>query len=210
VTDVAVAPTNTGIPGETLPEHASGPRSFAWWGMVLLIATESTLFALIIASYFYLRFRSGPVWPPDGIRKPELPLVLVMTAILWSSSLPVHLADRAIRKGRQSLLRLGLFAGFVLGLTFIVLQVAVEYPTVLREFSPRTNVYGSLFFTITGFHGAHVVVGLVFSLWTQVRAWTGAFDEHRHVTVQNFTMYWHFVDIVWIFVLSALYLSPRF
>jgi heme/copper-type cytochrome/quinol oxidase subunit 3 len=210
VTEVAVSATNTGIPGEVLSEHASGPRSFAWWGMALLIATESTLFALLIASYFYLRFRSGPVWPPGGIRKPELPLVLIMSAILWSSSLPVHLADRGIRKGKQSALRLGLLLGFLLGLTFILLQVIVEYPKVLEEFSPRTNVYGSLFFTITGFHGAHVVIGLGFSLWTQIRAWTDAFDETRHVTVQNFAMYWHFVDIVWIFVLATLYLSPRF
>jgi heme/copper-type cytochrome/quinol oxidase subunit 3 len=178
--------------------------------MVWLIATEATLFGILLSSYFYLRFRSGSVWPPDGISDPDLALPLVMSAILWSSSLPVHIADRAIRRGRQSLLRYGLLVGFLLGLTFIVLQFVVEYPKVLLEFSPRTNVYGSLFFTITGFHGAHVVVGLVFSLWTQVRAWTGAFDENRHVTVQNFTMYWHFVDIVWIFVLATLYLSPRF
>jgi heme/copper-type cytochrome/quinol oxidase subunit 3 len=78
------------------------------------------------------------------------------------------------------------------------------------EFTPRTNVYGSLFYTITGFHSAHVLVGLALSLWTQARAWTGAFDEHRHVTVQNFTMYWHFVDVVWIFVFLTIYISPHF
>lgn len=211
VTDTALgADTNTGIPGENLPEHASGPRSFSWWGMVLLIATEATLFALLIAAYFYLRFRSDPVWPPDGIPKPELTLVLVMTAILWSSSIPVHMADRAIRRGNQTLLRWGLLIGFLLGFIFILLQMVVEYPHTLHDFTPRTNVYGSLFFTITGFHGAHVIVGLMMSLWTQARAWSGAFDEQRHVTVQNFAMYWHFVDVVWLFVLATIYLSPHF
>jgi heme/copper-type cytochrome/quinol oxidase subunit 3 len=90
------------------------------------------------------------------------------------------------------------------------MQVAMEYPDILRhEFTPRTNAYGSLFFTITGLHGAHVAVGLLMNAWTQLRAWQGAFDEHRHVTVQNFVMYWHFVDVVWVFVLSTLYLSPH-
>lgn len=205
------APTNTGIPDEILPEHANGPRSFSWWGMVLLIATEATLFALLIATYFYLRFQAGPEWPPGSIEKPTLALPLVMTAILWSSSVPVHAADRAIRRGNQWMLRAGLAAGFLLGLAFVLIQVVVEYPEVLhREFTPRTNVYGSLFFAITGLHGAHVVVGLGMNLWTQVRAWRGAFDEHRHVTVQNFAMYWHFVDVVWLFVLATIYLSPRF
>ena len=133
---------------------------------------------------------------------------LVMSAILWSSSLPVHIADRAVRRGNQRLLRTGLLAGFRLGATFLGMQVLVEYPKVLAEFHPSTNAYGSLFFTITGFHGFHVVVGLLISLWTQMRARQGAFDEHRHVTVQNFAMYWHFVDVVWLFVLLTVYISP--
>ena len=100
--------------------------------------------------------------------------------------------------------------GFILGATFLAIQIAVEYPETLHEFSPSTNVYGSLFYGLTGLHGAHVAVGLLFSLWTQVRAWRGHFDERRHVTVQNFAMYWHFVDAVWAGVLFTIYLSPHF
>ncbi len=199
----------TGMPGELLPAHYEGPRAFGWWGMVWLIATEATLFALLLASYFYLRFRYGPPWPPEGIEDPKLALPLVMTAILWSSSVPVHLAEQGIKAGSQRRLRRGLAAGFVLGATFLVLTLAVEWPETLREFGPTTNAYGSLFFTITGFHAAHVLVGLLFNLWTQARARQGAFDEHRHLTVQNFAMYWHFVDTVWAFVLLTIYLSPR-
>jgi len=194
---------------ERLPEHSSGPRSYGWWGMVWLIATEATLFATLIASYFFLRFTSGPVWPPDDILKPTLGLPLVMSAILWSSSIPVHIADRGIRNGSQTRLRFGLALGFMLGAVFLAITLGVEWPEKLREFTPRTNAYGSLFFTITGFHATHVLVGLLISLWTQVRAWRGAFDSDRHVTVQNFAMYWHFVDAVWVFVLASIYLSPH-
>ena len=193
-----------------LPHHAEGSRSFGWGGMVWLIATEATLFASLISSYFYLRFRSGPVWPPGDIAAPTLELPLIMSAILLSSSIPVHMAEAGIKKGNQTRLRWGLALGFLLGATFLVLTLGVEWPEKLREFTPSTNVYGSLFFTITGFHASHVLVGLFISAWTQVRAWKGAFDEQRHVTVQNFTMYWHFVDVVWIFVFSTLYLSPNY
>lgn len=199
----------TGFPGELLPQRSSGPRAFGWWGMVWLIGTEATLFALLIASYFYLRFRSGPTWPPGGVEAPTLGLPLAMTAVLWSSSIPVHLADHGIRAGDVRRLRAGLAAGFVLGLAFLILTVAVEWPEVLHEFGPTTDVYGSLFFTITGFHAAHVLVGLLVSLWTQVWAGRGTFDETRHLSVQNFAMYWHFVDVVWAFVLVTVYLSPR-
>ncbi len=199
---------DTGHPGEVLPTHAH--RTFGWWGMVWLIATEATLFAVLITSYFYLRFQSGPIWPPDGIPAPTLGLPLVMSALLLSSSLPVHLAERAIKRNDQRLLRAGLFAGFLLGAVFIVLTLGVEYPEKLREFTPRTNAYGSLFFTLTGFHATHVIIGLLMSAWTQWRAWAGAFDSRRHVTVQLFTMYWHFVDVVWLFVLATIYLSPHF
>jgi heme/copper-type cytochrome/quinol oxidase subunit 3 len=211
MTEVALAPTiPTGQPGEQLPVTGNGPVNFGWWGMVLFIAVEATLFALLLASYFYLRFRSGPVWPPDGIEDPKLKLVLIMSAVLWSSSVPVHLAHSAAKRGRQRTLRVCLALGFVLGAAFLVLQGAVEYPDILRhEFTPRTDAYGSMFFTITGLHGAHVLVGLLMNAWTQLRAWQGAFDEHRHVTVQNFVMYWHFVDVVWVFVLATLYLSPQ-
>jgi cytochrome c oxidase subunit III len=193
-----------------LPEHAVGPRAYGWWGMVWLIATEATLFAALIASYFYLRFRSGPAWPPGDIHDPELALPVVMTVILLSSSIPVHMAESAIEKGNVLGLKIGLAIGALLGATFLVLTWAVEWPLAIEEFTPRTNVYGSLFFTITGFHSAHVAVGLIISAWAQVRAWSGAFDQNRHLTVQNFTMYWHFVDVVWIFVFSTIYLSPRF
>jgi len=199
---------DTGRPGETLPTHSD--RTFGWWGMVWLIATEATLFALLLLSYFYIRFQSAPVWPPDGIEAPKLALPLVMSVILWSSSLPVFIAERAVKKDRLNVVRAGLLAGFVLGAAFLVLTLGVEYPEKLKEFTPHTNQYGSMFFTITGLHAAHVVVGLLMNVWVQWRAWAGALDRKRHVPLQVFAMYWHFVDTVWVFVLATIYLSPHF
>lgn len=195
--------------GIALPHEVSGSQSFSWWGMVLLITTEATLFAALIATYFYLRFKSGPAWPPGHIEPPHLRLPLIMTAILLSSSIPVHFAEAGIRRGRTGVLKAGLALGFALGALFLGLTWGVEWPETLREFTPRTNSYGSLYFTITGFHGLHLLAGLVFSAWTQVRAWRGAFGKERHLTVQLFSMYWHFVDVVWIFVLATVYLSPN-
>jgi heme/copper-type cytochrome/quinol oxidase subunit 3 len=192
-----------------LAHTAHGPRAFGWWGMVWLITTEATLFAMLIASYFYLRFRSQPEWPPSPIETPELTLPLIMSVILLSSSIPVHFAEMAIKKGSVAGLRIGLALGSVLGATFLGLTWGIEWPEALHHFTPRTNSYGTMYFTITGFHGAHVVGGLVFSIWTQVRAWKGAFGADRHLTVQNFTMYWHFVDVVWLAVLATIYLSPH-
>jgi len=200
----------TGKPGEFLPNEASGARSISWWGMVLFIATEATLFGLLILSYWYLRFRSGPVWPPNGIEMPSLKLPLIMSAILWSSSIPVHIAERGIRAGKRGRLHAGLLIGFLLGLAFLILQIVAEYPHALKVNPPSSGAYGTLFFSLTGLHGIHVAVGLLISLWVQVRAWRGAFSAERHVSVQNFAWYWHFVDTVWVFVLLTIYLSPRF
>lgn len=197
----------TGLPGELLPQRYEGPRAFGWWAMVWVIGTEATLFALLLATYFFLRFQHGPVWPPDGLEPPTLELPLIMTAILWSSSIPVHIADKGIRAGDQRRLKAGLAGGFLLGALFLGFTFGLEWPEVHREFGPTTNVYGSLFFTVTGFHALHVVVGLFMSLWVQMRAWQGGFDETRHLGVQSFAMYWHFVDVVWAFVLATIYIS---
>jgi cytochrome c oxidase subunit 3 len=185
-----------------------GGKAPGWWGMVILIFTEATLFAILLTSYFFLRFQSGPVWPPDGIRKPELTLVLIMTPILLLSSGPMHWADVSIRKGRVRWLKLGLLLTFLMGATFLTLQ-GFEYHTTLEEFTPRTNVYGSLFFTITGFHGAHVGVGLLMNLWLQFNAWRGRFTAVDHLPVEVVALYWHFVDAVWVFILAVVYLSPH-
>ncbi|MCC6383001.1 MAG: heme-copper oxidase subunit III [Dehalococcoidia bacterium] len=188
-----------------LPTTGSGLRATGWWGMVVLIATEATLFAALLSSYFSLR-SGADVWPPAGVPKPEFSLAGPGTAILLSSSATMVWAELSIRRGRQGRLRAGMAVTSVLGLVFLAIQ-SIEYAT--SEFTPRTNAYGSLFFIITGIHGLHVAVGLCMLAVVQLRAWLRHFDAERNLAVQNVSLYWHFVDAVWIFVFASLYISPR-
>jgi len=190
-----------------LPVRPLG-RPTGWWGMLLVIATEAALFAVLLASYFYLRFRAPGPWPPDGIAEPKLLIPIVMTLLLMASSVTVYAGELGIRRGDQRRLRIGIGLTFVLGLAFLTLQV-LEYREKLDLFDPQTDAYGSLFYTITGLHGMHVVVGLLLIGWTQFFAWRGAYASERHVAVQVSALYWHFVHIAWLFVFATLYLSPR-
>jgi heme/copper-type cytochrome/quinol oxidase subunit 3 len=204
----AVATTEpAGLP--RAPDGVERGRAPGWWGMVFLIVTEGLFFSILLTSYFFIRFQQGPEWPPGEITNPKLQLVLIMTPILLLSSGPIHWAERGIRGGSVRRLRIGLLVTMLLGATFLVLQ-GFEYSETLKEFTARTNVYGTLFFTITGFHGIHVFVGLVLLGWLQFYAWRGRFTKERNLPVQLITMYWHFVDVVWVFILTCLYLSPYF
>jgi heme/copper-type cytochrome/quinol oxidase subunit 3 len=204
VTSIAYARRVTGPTAEAAPRSASN----GWWAMVLLIATEATLFAVLLVSYFYLRFKTSGGWPPDGIADPKLLRAVVMTLVLASSSIFVHFAEVGVRRGSQRALVAGLALGFCLGSLFIGLQ-SWETVVVAREFTPRTDAYGSLFFTITGAHSAHLVAGLLLVAWIQVRAWMGAYTPRRHLGVQMAAIYWHFVVVVQIAIFATLYLSPR-
>lgn len=194
----------------TTLEHRAPPltREPAWWGMLLLIATEAALFALLLASYFYTRFQTEGPWPPDGIADPELAKPIAMTLLLMISSIPAYLAERNARRGDQRGLVVALLATLILGSAFLALQIW-EYTEKAKLFTPRTNAYGSLFYTITGLHGSHVIVGLLILGWTQFFAWRGAYASENHVAVQVSALYWHFVHVVWLFVFASLYLSPR-
>ena len=185
------------------------PRSTSngWWAMVLLIATEATLFAVLIASYFYLRFQTSGGWPPDGLSDPKLVRAAVMTAVLAASSVLVHTAEAGIRRGSRTALVSGLAFGFLLGLAFFGLQIW-ETDVVARELSPRTNAYGSLFFTITGAHSAHLAAGLLLVAWVELRAWAGSYSPRRHLGVQVAAIYWHFVVVTQLAIFATLYLSP--
>ncbi|GAA2051036.1 heme-copper oxidase subunit III [Polymorphospora rubra] len=199
-----------GIAATTSPEALSAElpagRSTGWWGMVLFVTTEATLFACLLGSYFYLRFQNGPQWPPDGIANPALLRPLLMTAVLVPSSLPMIWAERGLRRGRLWRVRAGMATSMLLGLTFLGLQ-ATEYAELLTEFTLTTNAYGSLFYVITGFHGLHVLIGATMIGWV-LTATRGGLDARRHDRVRNVAIYWHFVDIVWLGILFTVYLSP--
>lgn len=191
-----------------LPAADRPTAEVGWWAMVWFCATESTLFAYLIASYFYLGV-SNPNWPPAGMENPKLPLPLAMTALLLASSATIHWAGRALRRGARGTFRVGLAATILLGLGFLALQ-AMEYREKLAHMSPVEHAYSAIFFTITGFHGAHVAFGVLFFLYIALLDARGYVSGRHHLVVKNASLYWHTVDGVWLAILTALYLSPRF
>ena len=187
----------------TQQEHAEPQgRGFGWYGMVFFLASEAVFFANLIASYLYLRVRAGSSWPTH-INTADLLLPAVNTLILLSSSFPMHFAARAITRGNKKALRNGLFLTALLGAIFLGGQ-AWEYTHA--SFGPGTDIFGSVFFTLTGFHGAHVTAGVIFLLVTAARATRGDFTKERHFMVTAAEMYWHFVDAVWVLLFALIYL----
>jgi heme/copper-type cytochrome/quinol oxidase subunit 3 len=187
--------------------RAAGQRGYplGWWGMVVLIATEATIFLALLASYFFLRAGS-PDWPEGGIAPPELARISLFSILLIGSSIPLFWAEAAIERGRVRRMRVALLVSFLMGFAFLVNQV-LEFRDL--DFTISENAYASIFIVTTGLHGLHVLGGLLMSAVVQLKAALGHFDADRHLTVSVFVLYWHFVDVVWIFVFSSLYLSAH-
>lgn len=177
--------------------------STAWWGMATLIATESMVFVILLGSYFFLR-ASAPHWPLGGIKPPELRLSMPFSFVLWGSSIPIFYAEAAIRRGSQRGLRTGLLISGLMGLAFLA-YTGKDFRDL--TFGWRDNAYGSIFYFIVGLHALHVFIGLCMNALVQIKAWQGKFTASRHTTVEVFSLYWHFVDAVWIFVFASLFLS---
>ncbi len=191
---------------EVLPVGGEGVVSTAWWGMACLIATEAILFVYLLFSYGYLGSQQPGPWPPSG--PPSLKLALPNTAILVGSSFLIGWGLRAFRRKKDKRqLALVLAGTIVLGAVFVTIQ---GFEWAGKPFSFSTNAYSSIFFTLTGVHMAHVVVGLLILIalliWTLQGRFDGAHQEHLPLGA----LYWHFVDVVWIVVFTALYLVPQF
>jgi cytochrome c oxidase subunit III len=190
-----------------LPAPADLTAQVGWWGMVIFLLNEGALFASLIASYFYLG-NANTRWPPAGMARPELTLPLVMTAVLLSSSGLCLIAEGAHRRGYSARYRAATLGTMGLGLVFLLMQ-ADEYRNKLTHARPAQHAYQSIFFTITGLHGAHVAFGIVFLAWALLREWRGTTVPRRSLAIKNASIYWHFVDGVWLVILTSLYLSPR-
>lgn len=189
-----------------LPEMVSGSRGTGWWGILFIVVIESTVFAALIASYFYL-YAGSTEWPQEGIDPPALLLPTINAFILFASVIPMYWGDHSIRRGDLHNLRVGRAIGAVLLVLFLVLKW-IEYSSLSYDWG--TNAYGSIVWTITGFHVTHVIIVLLKTLATQVLAWKGFWNEHRHLTVQTTTLYWFFVAGVWVPLFATLYLFPNF
>ena len=188
-----------------LPKLVSGDASVSWWAMWVLISTETSLFAALLFSYFYLALGSSP-WPPSGVKLPELGAPTAEVVLLVASVLPMAWAQISIRRGQQAGLVFGLAGSFVLGAVFVLLQL---FELAAKDFRPQTNAYGSIYFTIVGMHGLHVFVGLLISAVVQLRAWLGHFNERRHAAIENLGLYWYFLAVLGVVIYLLVDVSPH-
>jgi cytochrome c oxidase subunit 3 len=176
-------------------------------GMVLFIASEIMLFGGLFAAYFFVRNQAA-TWPPEGIEHTvSKGLGAVLTAVLISSSVAAHFGILGLKRGNQPAFKTGIALAIVLGSIFISGQIYEWFNLWDEGLNATSGTYGSTFFVITGFHGAHVIAGLAMLIVVLVRALWSDFTPARHVYADAAVLYWHFVDVIWVFVFSILYLS---
>ncbi len=172
-------------------------------GMFLFIASEIMLFGSFFTAYFFVRVvNQAPHWPPIGYHLPVF-VAGINSAILLTSSFTMHWALTSIKRGNHAGLKAGLVLTFLMGFTFLATQIT-EYARI--GFAPRDNSFTTIFFCLTGLHGAHVFVGLSILLAMTTRAFRGHFSAEHHHGVEIGGIYWHFVDAMWIVVYTTVYL----
>ncbi|MEA2270073.1 MAG: cytochrome c oxidase subunit [Solirubrobacteraceae bacterium] len=185
------------------PAHRSSRVEPEMLGMLLFIISEIMVFGAFFTAYFFIRVVSGDQWFP--IDEKHLPVAIagVNTAILLSSSLTLHWAQTSIKNGNRFGLRAGMLTTFLLGATFLFIQIN-EYVHI--GFAPHDFAQGSIFYGLTGLHGAHVFIGLMLLLMVVVRAFRGHFSAEHHQGVEIPGIYWHFVDVMWVVVYTSVYI----
>ena len=184
-----------------------GGMDAALLGMMLFIASEVMFFAALFGAYFNAK-ATLPVWPPKGyedILQP-IPVPLIATAILLTSSLTMQWATSRIRKGDRTGLNRALAVTLILGVIFLAIQLYDYWELLTVEgFGIDSGIYGTLFYTMTGFHGAHVLGGVIGLAVILSRGLAGQFTKRHHVAVEAVHYYWHFVDVVWVLLFLVLY-----
>jgi cytochrome c oxidase subunit 3 len=195
--------------------HAEQGINTALLGMLLFIGSEVMFFAGLFAAYFNSRAAAQPNWPPQGAEQLidpfsapiplPIPLPIVATTILLLSSLTMQWAVWRIRKGDRVGMNRAIAVTLLMGTVFLGMQ-GIEYLELVGHgFGINSGIYGTLFFTLTGFHGAHVFGGLVGLSIVLLRGSAGQFSARHHVAVEAVSAYWHFVDVVWIVLFFTLY-----
>ena len=202
----ALTTTEEHTPIAGLAHDSRGGISNVILGMILFLASEIMFFSGLFAAYFSTRAANKP-WPPvefEHILNP-FSLILVATGILVASSFTCQFAVWAIRRGdRRGFLR-NIGVTFLLGILFLLMQ-AYDYTLLFDEgMTLGSGPFGTTYFTLTGFHGAHVFGGVLMLGVVLYRGMAGQFSARHHDAVEAASLYWHFVDVVWILLFSILY-----
>jgi cytochrome c oxidase subunit 3 len=182
--------------------HQSSRIDARMLGMLLFIASEIMLFGSFFTAYFFIRVVNHQPWPPAQFHLPVY-VAFINTCILVTSSFTIHWALQAIKRGSRAGLQAGLALTFLMGLTFLLTQI-LEYARI--GFTPHDQAFGTVFFCLTGLHGAHVFVGLTILAAMAARAFRGHFSPEEHHGVEIGGIYWHFVDVMWIVVFTTIYI----
>jgi cytochrome c oxidase subunit I+III len=186
-----------------LPVGPIRRHGIGWWGVGTLIASEAALFAYLLFSYYYLGATNGPGWLLET--RPSLTLALPNTFLLLASSVVAWIGERGILSRRRTQALLGFGIAFLMGATFAIVQT-LEWKA--KTYGLGASAYASLYFVTTGFHMAHVIVGLL--VLAALFGWTALdyFSPRRRLVVSAGVLYWHFVDVVWLFVFATYYVTP--
>lgn len=179
--------------------HRSSPLTV---GTIVFLASECMFFSALFAIYFTLRSLHVGPWPPEGDEL-HWHRALIFTLLLVSSSATMQMAVRAIAAGRKIAFRRWIWLTVALGVAFLFNQFALEWREV--PFTPASDAFGSLFFMMTGFHGAHVSGGLFAMAVLLGRSGAKRFGSRDLPSVEVVSYYWHFVDVVWVIMFSVLF-----
>jgi cytochrome c oxidase subunit III len=191
------------VHGAHPPEaHKSSRIDERLLGVLLFIISEAMLFGSFFTAYFFIRVVQGVDWPPEPFHFP-VAVASMNTAVLVSSSFTVHYALHSIKRGNRRGLQLGLVVTFLLGLMFLITQVNEYFKA---GFSIQDGAFASVFYGLTGLHGAHVFVGLTLLAIMNIRTARGHFTPDSHMGVEAAGIYWHFVDVMWIIVWFTIYI----
>nr|YP_010866012.1 cytochrome c oxidase subunit III [Cerapanorpa brevicornis]WGT92297.1 cytochrome c oxidase subunit 3 [Cerapanorpa brevicornis] len=177
------------------------------WGMILFIVSEVFFFISFFWAFFHSSLSPaielGAIWPPIGIYAfNPFQIPLLNTAILLSSGMTVTWAHHGLMEGNHSQAFQGLLLTVILGIYFSILQ---GYEYMEASFTISDSVYGSTFFMATGFHGLHVIIGTTFLLVCLIRHMYYHFSNSHHFGFEAAAWYWHFVDVVWLFLYISIY-----
>jgi heme/copper-type cytochrome/quinol oxidase subunit 3 len=186
-----------------LPVGPIGRHGLGSWGVSALIVTEACLFGYLLFSYYYSAAVAAHGWVMEP--HPPLRLALPNTIVLLLSSLAAWMGERGVLQRRGGLALSGFVIALALGIVFFVVQI---FEWHAKPFHLGDSSYSSLYFVTTGFHMAHVGVGLL--VLAALCTWTllDYFSPRRNLSVSAGVLYWHFVDVVWLFVFATYYISP--